>query len=138
MPHAGDIDEDISEAERQALHEFQVGIEYVYRGYGALLDFHHHLGHAMDRMANAEEQLRAAGHEELANELRDRHLPSGALDDRWSYEIVSDFRRSFLQEITDYEANVRDELVDGLDHVTERQQQSEWRERAESDAWKSE
>ncbi|KTG08800.1 hypothetical protein AUR64_13330 [Haloprofundus marisrubri] len=138
MPHAGDIDEDISEAERQALHQLQLGIEYVYRSYGALLDFHHHLGHAMDRMADAEEHLRAAGHDELADELRDRHLPAGALDDRWSYEIVGDFRRNFLHEITDYETGVRDDLVDGLDHVTEREQQREWRERAESDAWKSE
>ncbi|WP_129112629.1 hypothetical protein [Halegenticoccus tardaugens] len=128
-------DPDVTEEERRALHDFQVGIEYVYRSYGALLDFHHHLGHAMDRLHDAEEDLRAAGHEELADELRDEHLPAGAVEDMWSYEIVESFREGFLREITDFEAGVRDDLADGRSHVTERRQQREWRERAESENW---
>lgn len=134
MSDASDLD--LTESERKALHEFQVGIEYVYRGYGSLLDFHHDLGHAMDRLRDAEEELRAAGREELADELRDRHLPSGAFGDMWTYEIVGGFRDEFLADVVGFEAAVREELADGVDHVTEREQQAEWRDRAETDGWR--
>ncbi|ADQ66043.1 hypothetical protein C499_10364 [Halogeometricum borinquense DSM 11551] len=123
-------DPDISDAEREALHELQLGIEHVYRGYGTLLTFHHQVGHAMDHLANAEAYLREAGHKEWANILRDHHLPAGAVDDQWTYELVQAFREGLLQDVADFEHDVRDDLVDGLDHVTERQQQSQWRERA--------
>ena len=123
----------LSESEQKALHECQIAIEYVHRAYGDLLDFHHNLGHAMDRFSDAEQLLREAGHEEYADELRTEHLPAGAVDDRWSYELVDEFRSEFLAEIDAFEATVRDELADGIDHVTEREQQSEWRERADWD-----
>lgn len=132
-----DTDPDLNETEREALHNLQLGIEKIYRGYGALLDCHHHVGGGMDYFADAEDQLREAGHTEFADELRDVHLPSGAIDDRWTYELVDEFRQGFLADVTTFEEGVRETLADGESHVTERQQQREWRENAESDAWKS-
>lgn len=126
-------DPDITEAEREALHDLQLGIEHVYKGYGSLLTFHHQIGHAMNRLADAETELREAGREELANELRDRHLPAGAVEDQWTYELVTAFKEAFLADVTAFESAVRDELVDGLDHVTERRQQARWRERVGGD-----
>lgn len=123
-------DPELTEAEQEALHDCQIAIEYVYRAYGDLLDFHHNLGHAMDRFDEAEGRLREAGHEERADELLEEHLPAGAVGDLWSYEIVGDFRANLLADITAFETELRDELADGLDHVTERDQQSAWRERA--------
>lgn len=131
MSDASDLE--LTETERDALHECQVAIEYVYRAYGDLLDFHHNLGHAMDRFQNAEYALRAAGHEGMADQLRDEHLAAGVTDDTWSYEIVDDFRTNFLADITDFEGSVREDLADGVDHVTERKQQAAWRERAGRD-----
>ncbi|RDI73093.1 hypothetical protein [Halopelagius longus] len=127
-------DPDISETEREALHDLQLGLEHIYKGYGSLLTFHHQIGHAMNRLADAEDELREAGHEEWANRLRDDHLPAGAVEDQWTYELVTSFRESFLSDVESFESGVRDELVDGLDHVTERQQQARWRERAGGDA----
>ena len=124
---------DLRPAETDALHELQLGIEHVYRAYGALLECHHELGGAMDRMADAEELLREAGHEERASTLRDEFLPSGAVDDRWTYELVDEFAAEFLPDITEFEQAVRDELADGVPHVTEREQQRRWRER--TDGW---
>ncbi|USZ69474.1 hypothetical protein NGM10_06995 [Halorussus salilacus] len=129
-------DPELSDAERRALHEMQVGIEHVRRGYGDLLDFHHEVGRAGDRFESAREQLREAGRDELADELRDRHLPAGVVGDMWTYEVVSAFEEGFLSELTDFEASVREELADGIDHVSERAQQAEWRERADGDAWR--
>ena len=128
MSESNDLD--LSKTEQEALHECQLAIEYVHRAYGDLLDFHHNLGHAMDRFDDAEELLRAGDHEEHANELWEDHLPAGAVDDEWSYELVGEFRSGFLDEIEEFEATVHNEQADGIDHVTEREQQSPWRERA--------
>lgn len=114
----------------------QVGIEYVYRGYGNLLNCHHQIGHGMDRFEAAREKLREAGRDELADRLRDRHLPAGVVGDRWTYELVAEFEDGFLREIAAFEAAAREELADGEDHVTERACQAEWRERAEGEAWR--
>lgn len=121
---------DITDEERDALHHCQLGIEHVYRAYGSLLDFHHRVGHAMDRFHAAEERLRAAGHTELADELRDRHLPAGIVDGRWSYEVVEGFERDFLDPVTAFEVAVREDLAGGRTHVSERAQQRAWRKRA--------
>ena len=128
-------DLELSDAERAALHECQVAIEYVHRAYGNLLTFHHNLGHAMDRMADAEEYLRETGHEEWADQLGNEHLPAGAIGDRWTYELVTEFEDDFLEAVTSFESDVREDLADGLDHVTERTHQRRLRERAEG--WSS-
>ena len=129
-----DLDDlELSDAEEDALHDLQLGIEYVHRAYGSLLEFHHQLGHAMDRMGDAEDALREAGHEEWADALRDDHLPSGAVSDQWTFELVEEFSTEFLEEVDAFEDEVRDELADGVDHVTERQQKQQWRDRAGGD-----
>ena len=123
-------DLDLSDAELEALHEAQLGIEYVERARGALLEFHHHLGRAMNRMADAERHLREAGHEGLADELRDEHLPAGAIDDRWTFELVEEFSDGFFSDVTDFESRMRDDLADGVGHVSERRHKHRLRERA--------
>jgi predicted nucleic acid-binding Zn-ribbon protein len=125
--------EDLTDDERDALHEFQLAAEYLHRAYGDLLECHHEVGHAMDRMADAEELLRDAGHDEMADELRHEHLPAGAIEDKWTYEIVEEFRDGFFADLTDYEAAVREELVDGERHVSEKRQRDQLRERAGGD-----
>ena len=123
-------DLELTDAEEQALHELQLGIEHIHRAYGTLLEFHHDLGHAMDRMSDAEDALREAGHDEWADDLRDDHLPAGAISDQWTFELVEEFSTEFLEEVDDFESEVRDELADGLDHVTERRQKRRLRDRA--------
>ncbi|WP_339105778.1 hypothetical protein [Haloterrigena salinisoli] len=126
-------DLELSDAEEDALHELQLGIEHVHRAYGTLLEFHHDLGHAMDRMSDAEEALREAGHEEWADALRDDHLPAGAVSDQWTFELVEEFSAEFLEEVDAFETEVRDELADGIDHVTERRQKRRLRDRADGE-----
>jgi hypothetical protein len=117
--------------ERDALHELQLGVEHVYRAYGRLLGFHHSLGRGVDHLDEAEQLLRETGHDEFADALRDDHLPAGAVGDQWSYELVEAFRHGLLTDVTQFETAVRDELAGGEEHVTERRQQREWRERAD-------
>ncbi|MFC7156058.1 hypothetical protein ACFQPA_11385 [Halomarina halobia] len=123
-------DPELTETERRALHELTLGIEHIYRGYGDLLDCHHQVGRGMNRLHEAERLLRGAGHGEFADALRDDHLPSGAIEDMWTYELVDTFYENFLTNLSSFEGRVRDDLADGERHITEREQQREWRERA--------
>ncbi|WP_152424793.1 hypothetical protein [Natronococcus jeotgali] len=129
-PDSDPDDLELSDLEEDALHDLQLGIEYVHRAYGDLLRFHHELGHAMDRLGDAEDRLREAGHGEWADRLRDEHLPAGAVSDRWTYELVEEFSTDFLEDVDAFEDEVRDGLADGLGHVAERRQQRRIRERA--------
>jgi hypothetical protein len=84
----------------------------------------------MDLLAEAEADLRAAGHDRWADNLRDHYLPAGAIEDKWTYELVTTFREGFLADLTGFETSIREDIVDGVEHVSERQQQTRWRERA--------
>lgn len=127
---------DLTETERDALHAAQLGVEHVFRAYGDLLGCHHRTGHAIDKFAEAEALLREAGHDEFADELRDRLLPAGAIEDRWTYELVEAFRVGFVDEVEAFETALRTDLADGRRHITEREQQRRWRERARSEDWR--
>ena len=122
---------DLDATERAALHDLQLGIEHLQRGYGHLVAFHHEVGRGMDRLDDAREKLRKSGHDAWANVLRDDLLPAGAVDGQWTYEIVESFADEFLAPAAEFEESVRDALADGRRHVTERRQQREWRERSE-------
>jgi hypothetical protein len=124
---------DLTEEERKALHDLQLGIEQIYRGYGNLLAFHHSLGRGMDHLDDAQQTLREAGHSAMAEELRDEQLPTGIIGDMWTYELVEAFESEFLDGVTSFEGEVREELANGQRHVTERQQQQHWSERADTD-----
>jgi len=130
--------DELTDEERAALHDLELGLEHIRRGFGALLTFHHQVGRGMDRFDGARARLRAAGHDDLADRLRDEVLPAGAVGDRWTYELVAEFERGLLADAAGVEGDARRALADGDHHLTERLQQRRWRERAASDAWRGE
>ncbi|PSQ16251.1 hypothetical protein BRD00_11190 [Halobacteriales archaeon QS_8_69_26] len=124
-------DDGITDRECEALHEVELGLEWLQRAQGHLLQFHHATGHAMDHLRAAEEILRECGHADLADDLRDRHLPRGVTEeDRWSYAVVEGFKDGVLDDVSTFEGRARDRIADGRRHVAERRQEREWRDRA--------
>jgi len=121
---------ELSDAELAALHEAELGVEWLRRAHGSLVEVHHATGHAMDHLHDAEATLREAGHTELADQLRNGLLPSGAIEDRWTYDLLETFESGILEDVTGYERRVREELADGERHITERLQEREWKGRA--------
>lgn len=121
---------ELTTAEQEALHSVEVGVEWLHRAHGNLVEFHHKIGRGMDRLDEAETQLRECGHTELADALRQEYLPRGAVDDRWSYELLENFQTGFLEELTDFERWTREEIAEGERHVAERRQRREWKRRA--------
>jgi hypothetical protein len=125
--------EDLSETERQALHELQLGVEHAHRGFGALLECHHEIGNGMDHLEEARSLLRDAGHEEYADRLRDELLPAGVFDDNWTYELVEAFHDGFLEDVDEFEGTVRADLAGGEQHVSEREMHRRWLDRSRTD-----
>jgi hypothetical protein len=122
---------DLTAGEREAVHSVELGVEWLRRAHGDLLAFHHEVGHAMDHLAEAETQFRAAGYDDLADAIRDEYLPRGVVDgDRWSYDVLESFERCVLEELTAFEERTRETVADGRRHVHERHQEREWKGRA--------
>jgi len=121
---------DLTDRERAALHDLQLGVEHVYRAYGHLLAFHHEVGRGMDEFDRARERLRDAGHDAIADRFRDEVLPAGVVDGCWSYEVVEAFEAGLLSDGTSAAREARERIADGVEHVSERDQQRRWRERA--------
>lgn len=122
----------LSDAECEALHEVELGLEWVQRAQGCLIEFHHATGHGMDHLYRAEELLRETGNDELADAVRTELLPHGVVDeDRWSYDVLENFQETLLAETRSLERRIRRELADGERHVRERRQEREWKRRAD-------
>jgi hypothetical protein len=132
--------DELTDVEREALHEVELGVEHIHRAHGQLVSFHHSTGRAMDHLATAERLLREAGHERPANRLRDEHLPRGVLpscgDDpsgRWSYDVLETFQSTLLDSVVTFGDRVHDRVADGRRHVAERRQEAAWKRRARSE-----
>jgi len=125
---------DLTERELAALHEVELGLEWLHRAHGHLVSFHHNTGHAMDHLADAEALFREAGRTDLADTLRDEMLPRGVIDgDRWSYDVLETFQEGCLADLAAFETRTRGEVAGGRRHVAERAQEREWKARARED-----
>jgi hypothetical protein len=136
----GPESDELTDVEREALHEVELGVEHLHRAHGHLVSFHHSTGRAMDHLATAEELLREAGHERLANRVRDEHLPRGVLPScgndpsgRWSYDVLETFQSTLLEDVVEFGEQAHDRVADGRRHVAERRQEASWKRRARSE-----
>ena len=130
--------ERLTQAERDALHEVDLGIERLHRAHGHLVAFHHNTGRGMEHLSAAEVGFRRAGHLDLANSHRDEYLPRGVTrvsesDDPtegiWSYAILEGFQSSFLDDILAFGETVHSQVANGVRHLNERKQEQEWKGR---------
>jgi len=111
---------DLTEEEREAVHEVERGAEWIRRAHGNLVEFHHAVGHAMDHFDDAEAALEGA-YPDLAERFDEAVLPAGLTDDgKLSYQLVAEFEEGFLATIEDVTDETREELVDGERYVVER------------------
>ena len=93
--------------------------EWVIRARGRLYDLHQMMGHADAQLGEAVERLEQAGHGELADGIRRELLGRNTLRDRWTFEVVEEFDRTYFDVAHRWDQRVRDELMDGRQHVHE-------------------
>lgn len=102
--------------------------EWVVRARGTLYTFHQQMGRADLILGEGIELLREAGHDALADELSRTWLGRNAIEDRWTFEIVEDFDRTYHDVATAGERRVREQLVAGRHHVHESEMKADRRQ----------
>ena len=104
-------------------------LEYVERARGALYEFHQLMGGADLRLGEACDELRAAGHADIADRLETDLVGRNVLHGRWTFQIVEEFDDGYWSIFRDHERRVRDELQGGERHVYESQMKERRRTR---------
>jgi hypothetical protein len=115
----------VDDATVEAAGVVSEALEYVQRMRGAIYDFHQLVGRADQLFTEGAEQLRAAGHDELATMLECEIVGRDVLPGRWTFQIVEEFDELYYAPVVAAEQRIRDELLDGRRHVLE----SEMKER---------
>lgn len=108
-----------SDATVEAVGKLSEAFEAIEEARGHLFSFHRTVGRADLLLGDAIEQLRAAGHDDLAREIETEVLGRNIIEGRWTFQIVEDFDDGYWQRFRDAERTVRDRLLDGRRHVYE-------------------
>ena len=109
----------VDDATVEAVGAVSEALEYVERARGELYAFHQLMGHADLLLGEACDQLRDAGHAEIADRLEAEVVGRNVLYGRWTFQIVEDFDDNYWSVFREHERQVRDELQHGVRHVFE-------------------
>ena len=110
---------DLDEGTVEALGKLSEGMEFVERARGHLYAFHQLSGTADLTIGQAAEAFRAAGHDELADEITDELVGRNLLEGRWSFQIVEEYDDTYWSVVRDHERRAREQLAGGRRHVFE-------------------
>ena len=111
--------EGVDDATVDAVGKVGEAFELLERARGALYEFHQQIGWVDDTLGEGLDQLRAAGHEELADDLSETWLGRNVLPGMWTFEVVEAFDRTYYAVAVDKEREVRAALMEGRRHVQE-------------------
>ncbi|MGN6687407.1 MAG: hypothetical protein ACTHK1_07710 [Actinomycetales bacterium] len=108
-----------SDATVEAVGKLTEALETVERLRGRLYDLHQLTGTADFQVEDAVDQLRAAGHPELADRIAEQLVGRNVLGGRWTFQVVEEFDDGYYACLRELERTVRDELVGGRRHLYE-------------------
>lgn len=123
----------IDDATVRALGTLGEALEWIQRARGHLYEFHHLVGHADELFGDAADQLRTAGHRQLAEEVAREVIGRNVIDGRWTFQIVEEYDERYHRPVEAVERRARDELVGGRRHVLEAEMKERRRTRHHSD-----
>jgi hypothetical protein len=110
---------DLDDATVEALGTLSEALETVEQARGLLYGFHQLTGKADRLLQDAVDQLRSAGHTQLADDLDRDLVGRNVIADRWTFQIVEDFDDSYWSAFRAFDTRAREELADGDRHVLE-------------------
>ncbi len=102
-----------------AVGKITEALETVERARGHLYSFHQLTGSADLALGEGVDQLRRAGHAELAERIGTELVGMNVLPGRWTFQIVEEYDDGYYARFTALERHVRDELLQGRRHVFE-------------------
>ncbi|NNU27243.1 hypothetical protein [Isoptericola sediminis] len=109
----------VSDATVEALGALSEALETVERARGHLYTFHQLTGEADLALGAAVDQLREAGHDEVARRIADDLVGRNVLPGRWTFQIVEEYDDGYWQVFRDHERRAREELAGGVRHLAE-------------------
>lgn len=109
----------VDDATIEALGKLSEALEAVEEARGHLYAFHRRCGTADLMLGDAVEQLRSAGHGELADRIETDLVGRNIIEGRWSFQVVEDYDASYYSAFVQHERSAREELVDGKRHLFE-------------------
>jgi len=113
------VPEGVSEATIEALGTLSAAVEVLEHARGLLYGFHRLTGTADLNLGEAVEQLRKAGHTELAERIDTELVGRNVIDGRWTFQIVEDYDDNYYALAKELEQTARDQLVGGKRHLYE-------------------
>lgn len=113
------VPDGVSEATVEALGSLSAAVEVIEHARGLLYGFHRLTGTADLNLGEAVEQLRKAGHTELAERIDTELVGRNVIAGRWTFQIVEDYDDGYYALAKELERTARDELVQGRRHLFE-------------------
>ncbi|MBO9051140.1 hypothetical protein [Curtobacterium flaccumfaciens] len=113
------VPEGVSEATVEALGSLSAAVEVIEHARGLLYGFHRLTGTADLNLGEAVEQLRKAGHTELAERIDTELVGRNVIAGRWTFQIVEDYDDGYYALAKELERTARNELVQGRRHLFE-------------------
>ena len=111
----------------EALGKISEALETVERARGHLYSFHQLSGSADAQLQEGVAGLRAAGHDELAEEIAAGLVGRNVLPDRWTFQIVEEYDDGYWSVFREYENKARQSLAGGRRHLHEANMKDEER-----------
>ena len=102
-----------------ALGKLSEALEVVEEARGHLYAFHRRCGTADLTLGEAVDQLREAGHTELADRVETDLVGRNILAGRWSFQAVEEYDDGYYAAFREHERAAREELMEGRRHVFE-------------------
>ncbi|MBL7496108.1 hypothetical protein I6A84_01290 [Frankia sp. CNm7] len=127
----------MDEATSAAVGKLSEALEWVERARGALYEFHQLSGHADKTLAEAIEDLAAAGHPRAAAQLRRELFGRNVLDGRWTFQIVEEYDDLYYRPFVEADERIRIRFTGGRRHVHEARMKATERGDAGRDPWGS-
>jgi len=109
----------VDDATVEAVGRLTEALETCERARGHLYNFHQLTGAADLKLGDAVAQLRAAGHDGVADRLDRELVGRNVLPGRWTFQIVEAYDDSYWSVFRELERDVRNQLIAGKRHLYE-------------------
>ncbi len=110
---------DVEDNTVEAMDTLTRALETAEVARGNLLQFHRLTGTADTQLRESVRQLRACGHDTLADRIETELVGRNVLEGRWTFQIIEEYDDTYFSVWRTIEQEARDELVEGRRHLLE-------------------
>lgn len=103
----------------EALGKISEALEAVEVARGHLYTFHRLSGTADLTLGEGVDQLREAGHTDLADRIEQELVGRNVVEGRWTFQVVEEYDDGYYAAFRELEQLARDQLVGGRRHLYE-------------------